>query len=89
MLGVAGWRRCRCNSLGVYIGSLCLRDDVVGVGHSSGTRALCYKSLDPPAWRIDPALQVHLQFGLFSVPTSGPQMVHQSLGYVLSVRKCI
>ena len=33
-------------------------------------------ALDHPAWRIDPAWQMHLQFGLFSVPTSGPQLVH-------------
>ena len=25
---------------------------------------------------IDPADQMHLKFGLFTVPTSGPQLVH-------------
>ena len=37
-----------------------------GAGHSSGC-----KSLDPPAWQIDPAWRMHLQFGLFSIRTSG------------------
>ena len=40
--------------------------------------------LDPAAWQIDPAGQKHLQFGLFSIPTIGPQLVHQRLWYVLS-----
>ena len=29
-------------------------------------------------------LYICIQFGLFSVPTSGPQLVHQRMGYVLS-----
>ena len=33
---------------------------------------------------IDPAWKMHFQFGLFSIPTSGPQLVHQRLWYVLS-----
>ena len=33
---------------------------------------------------IDPAQRMHLQFGLFSIQTSGPQLVHQRLWYVLS-----
>ena len=49
------------------------------VGRSSGNRALCFKGLDPPTWRIDPACRMHLQFRLFSVPTSDPQLVHQRL----------
>ena len=48
-----------------------------GAGRSSGSRALCSKDLDPPAWRM------HLQFGLFFVPISGPQLVHQRLRYVV------
>ena len=32
---------------------------------------------------IDSALRMHLQFGLFSIRTSGPQLVHQRLWYVL------
>ena len=44
-----------------------------GVGCSSGSSALCSKSLDP-AWRIDRAWWAHLQFGLFAIPTSGPQL---------------
>ena len=54
-----------------------------GAGRSSGARALCCKGLDPQAWLIDPAGRKHLQFGLFSVPISGPQLVHQSLWCVL------
>ena len=33
--------------------------------------------------RIDPSQWTQLQFGLFSVPTSGPQLVYQSPWYVL------
>ena len=33
--------------------------------------------------RIDPSQWTQLQFGLFSVPTSGPQLVYQRLWYVL------
>ena len=35
--------------------------------------------------RIDPSQWTQLQFGLFSVPTSGPQLVYQRPCYVLSV----
>ena len=42
----------------------------IGAGSSSGSRALAWKGWDHP---IDPALWMHLQFGLFSVPISGPQ----------------
>ena len=55
-----------------------------GAGRSLGGRALSCKSLDPPAWRIDPAWWVHLQFGLFSIQTNGPHLVHQRMWYVLS-----
>ena len=37
-----------------------------------------------PALQINPAWQKHLQLRLFSVPTSGPQLVNQWLWYVLS-----
>ena len=53
----------------------------MGVGHSSSSRALACKGWDHP---VEPAWWVHLQFGLFSVPISGPQLVHQRLQYVLS-----
>ena len=33
--------------------------------------------------RIDPSQWAQLQFGLFSVPTSGPQLVYQRPWYVL------
>ena len=42
--------------------------------------------------RIDPSQWAQLQFGLFSVPTSGPQLVYQRLCVVctvLSMEKCI
>ena len=55
-----------------------------GAGHNSGCRTLCCKGLDPPACRIEPACRMHLQFGLFCIPTSGPQLVHQRLWYVMS-----
>ena len=47
---------------------------------SSGGRALACKGWDHPT---EPAWQVYLQFGLFSVPTSG-KLVHQRLWYVQS-----
>ena len=50
------------------------------VGRSSGSRALTCTGWDHP---IEPALQVHLQFVLFSVPTSVLRLVCQRLWYVL------
>ena len=58
----------------------------LGAGHSSGGEAPICKGLDHP---IDPAQQMHLQYGLFSVSTSGPQLVHQRLWYVLSCVKVL
>ena len=59
---------------------------IEGAGHSSVGRALACKGWDHV---IDPAWCVHLQLGIFSVPTSGPQLVHQSLServaYVVTV----
>ena len=55
-----------------------------GAGRSSSGRSPCSKGLDPPAYRIDPAWRIHLQYGLFSVTTGGPQLVHQRLWYVLA-----
>ena len=53
-------------------------------GYSSGGRALCFKGLNPPARRIEPIWWMHLQFGLFSIAISGPQLVDQRLMGVLS-----
>ena len=36
--------------------------------------------------RIDPSQWTQLQFGLFSVPTSGPQLVYQRPWYVLHIK---
>ena len=47
----------------------------------SGGRALACISWDH---LIESGWWVHLQFGLFSVPTSGPQLVYQRLWCVLS-----
>ena len=47
-----------------------------GLGRSSGGRAPSCNSLDH---LINPAWWMHLQFGLFYVPTSGPRLVHQIL----------
>ena len=56
----------------------------MGAGCSSGGRALWCKGLDPHAWRIEPAWRKDLQFGLFSIPTSGWNgLIHQRLSYVL------
>ena len=51
----------------------------MGVGRNSGDRALSGKGLDPVVWQIDPAWWMHLQFGIFSIPASGPQLVQQRL----------
>ena len=50
-------------------------------GRSSGGRVFICEGFNHP---IDPAQWTHLQFVLFSVPASGPQLVHQRLWYVLS-----
>ena len=42
-----------------------------GARYSLGSESLCCKGLDPPAWWIYPAWQMHLVFGLFSIPISG------------------
>ena len=52
--------------------------------YSSGGRALTCKGLDPTSWQMDPAWQMQLQFGLFSIPVSGPQMVQPRLWNVMS-----
>ena len=49
-----------------------------------GGRALACKGWGHPT---ESAWQVHLRFGLFSVPTSGPPKAVKCA--VLSVRKCI
>ena len=49
---------------------------VWGAGRTSGGRAPTSEGFNHP---IDPAQQMHLQFGLFFIPTSGPQVVHQRL----------
>ena len=64
----AGWRNAIMKHL--FIDWL-----IEGAGCSSGGRALTCKGWDH---MIEPAWRVHLQFGLFSVLTSGPQVVHQS-----------
>ena len=51
-------------------------------GRGSGGRAFSCKGLNSPAW------WKHLQFGLFSVATSGPELVHQGLWYVLCCPVC-
>ena len=55
-------------------------DFIVGAERSLDSRALTCKGWDHP---IEPPWLVHLQFGLFSFPTSGPQLVRQRLWYVL------
>ena len=52
---------------------------IYGAGRSSSGRALAYKGWDN---LIEPAWWMHLQCGLFSVPTSDPQLV--KLWYVMS-----
>ena len=52
------------------------------------SRAGCSSVDSVPAFeavgrRIDPSQWTQLQFGLFSVPTSGPQLVYQRPWYVL------
>ena len=56
--------------------------------HSDSEGAGCSSVDSMPAFevvgrRIDPSQWTQLQFGLFSVPTSGPQLVYQRPWYVL------
>ena len=48
-------------------------------------------AFDAVGRRIDPSQWTQLQFGLFSVPTSGPQLVYQKavVCTILSMEKCI
>ena len=50
--------------------------NATGVGRSSGDRVSTDDGFDHP---IDPAQWMHLQFRLFPIPTSGPQLVYQRL----------
>ena len=50
-------------------------------GRSSGGTVSTYEGLDHP---IDPVQWMYMQFGLFSVPTNGQQLVHQRLWCVVS-----
>ena len=52
-----------------------------GAGCNTGGMVSICEGFDQP---IDPAQWKRLQFGLFSVPTSGPQLVQQRLSYALS-----
>ena len=52
------------------------------MGHSSGGRAPTFKGLDHPIYS---AQRLHLQSVIFSIPTSGPQLVHQRLWCVFPV----
>ena len=52
----------------------------VGAGCSSVDSVPAFEAVGR---RIDPSQWAQLQFGLFSVPTSGPQLVYQRLWYVL------
>ena len=52
----------------------------VGAGCSSVDSVPAFEAV---GCRIDPSQWTQLQFGLFSVPTSGPQLVYQRLWFVL------
>ena len=52
-----------------------------GAGHSSGGKAPIRAGFDYP---IDSTQWVHSQLGIFSVPTSGSELVPQRLWYMLS-----
>ena len=61
---------------------------VCGMVHIKEPGAGCSSVDSVPAFeavgrRIDPSQWTQLQFGLFSVPTSGPQLVYQRPWYVL------
>ena len=52
------------------------------VSHSLLTVPVPCNAVD---YLIDPSQRTRIQVGLFSVPTSGSQLVHQRLWYVLPV----
>ena len=60
--------------------------DVRGARRSSGGRTLACKGWGHP---IEPAWQVHLQFRLFSVPTSDPQQVHKGSGMCCAYKRSL
>ena len=53
---------------------------ITGAGCSSIDSVPAFEAIGR---RIDPSQWTQLQFGLFSVPTSGPQLVYQRPWYVL------
>ena len=63
----------------IIVSSLCLSRIEVA-GRSSVDSVPAFEAVGR---RIDPSQWTQLQFGLFSVPTSGPQLVYQSPWYVL------
>ena len=55
------------------------------ISTNSQTQTIIFVSAcEPVGRRIDPSQWTQLQFGLFSVPSSGPQLVHHWPWYVLS-----
>ena len=66
-----------CWSFGKHMVAVCLQG---GAGCSSVDSVHPFEAVGR---RIDPSQWTQLQFGLFSVPTSGPQLVYQRPWYVL------
>ena len=67
-------------SLSEWSFTICLTPYNQGAGRSSVDSVPAFEAVGR---RIDPSQWTQLQFGLFSVPTSGPQLVYQSPWYVL------
>ena len=63
----------------IYITQMCIHSHM-GAGCSSVDSVPAFEVVGR---RIDPSQSTQLQFGLFSVPTSGPQLVYQRPRYVL------
>ena len=64
----------------VYVTTVYVTTVHVGAGCSSVDSVSAFEAVGR---RIDPSQWTQLQFGLFSVPTSGPQLVYQRPWYVL------
>ena len=79
------WKRSGASNICFQIGDLSF--DVIqtfktcmGAGCSSVDSVPAFEAV---GCQIDPSQWTQLQFGLFSVPTSGPQLVYQRPWYVL------
>ena len=71
-----------CHFIGYFV-QLAATDLLYTSSHRSCSSVDSVPAFEAVGRRIDPSQWTQLQFGLFSVPTSGPQLVYQRPWYVL------